>query len=45
LALGLRCHADWIEPVPARIVPTKYDGLAHASAMTAAAPARMKPAA
>jgi hypothetical protein len=30
---------------PPRMARTKYDGLAHASAMTADAPARMNPAA
>ena len=45
LALGLACQAFWIERPPPRIALTKYEGLAHASAMTAAAPALMKPAA
>ena len=44
-ALGLRSQALWIERVPPRIARTKYEGLDHASAMTADAPARMKPAA
>ena len=38
-------QALWIERPPPRIVLTKYDGLTYASAMTADAPAWMKPAA
>src|SRR3954453_9042099 len=44
-ALGLLCQALWIERPPPRMAFTKYEGLWYASAMTAAAPALMKPAA
>ncbi len=44
-AFGLDCQAAWIDFLPPRIARTRYDGLDQASAMTAAAPARMKPAA